>query len=389
MNKVAVGIVTWPIAKSGAIPLNNLVRTATSLFGEIRLISGGEGGEEFLGRQDVMTALVHRRTSRYLVGRVLGYLMTQLDIAFQVARAGRRVGLWIFFIGGPDQIIPVIVAKIMGRRICISFTESSVGTAASKDGAFGRLASTSLGLVHAITCSLSDALVLYSPSLTRSWRLERWSDRINYAHEHMIDFRTFSVKKKYTDRRRVVGFIGRLSQEKGIVNLVAAIRIVLAANVDIGFLIIGDGEERDMVGRLASEGQGPRVCHIEGVAHDQIPAHLNEMSLLVIPSLTEGLPNVMLEAMACGTPVLAARVGSIPDIIEDGKTGYLLRGDRPEQIASSIIAVLSDPEIERTVEGALALVRRDYTPEATIACYGNALSRLVESKREPRSGSTL
>ena len=82
------------------------------------------------------------------------------------------------------------------------------------------------------------------------------------------------------------------------------------------------------------------------VSHDILPDCFNQMKLLIIPSDTEGLPNVMLEAMACGTPVLANPVGAIPDLIIEGKTGFIMENNSPEIIAQNLLRVLSEPDRE-------------------------------------------
>ena len=71
------------------------------------------------------------------------------------------------------------------------------------------------------------------------------------------------------------------------------------------------------------------------ISHDHLPEYLRMLQLLVIPSSTEGLPNIMLEAMACGTPVAATSVGAIPDVIREGETGYILEDNSPECISEN------------------------------------------------------
>ena len=67
---------------------------------------------------------------------------------------------------------------------------------------------------------------------------------------------------------------------------------------------------------------------------------MNRLKLLVIPSYTEGLPNVMLEAMASGTPVLTSRIGAIPDIITDEINGFLLNNNKPKSISDKILQIM-------------------------------------------------
>jgi len=84
-----------------------------------------------------------------------------------------------------------------------------------------------------------------------------------------------------------------------------------------------------------------KFIKIEGnLPYESLPKQYNEFKLLVILSSTEGLPNVMLEAMACGTPVLAAPVGSIPDIIINDETGFLSTDRTPEGISNAVVKLL-------------------------------------------------
>ncbi len=103
---------------------------------------------------------------------------------------------------------------------------------------------------------------------------------------------------------------------------------------------------------------------------------MNELKLIILPSYTEGLPNIMLEAMACGTPVLATPVGSIPDVIKDGETGFIMKNNSPECIAENVIRALNYPNLEQISLNARILVEKEYTYEKAVEKYKKVLENI-------------
>src|SRR5690606_19633261 len=105
-----------------------------------------------------------------------------------------------------------------------------------------------------------------------------------------------------------------------------------------------------------------------GWISDDLQIFLNELKILVIPSYSEGFPTIILEAMACGTPVLTTSVGGIVDIITDSKTGFILEKNSPDCIARCVINILTKAKIEYIIKNAQTLIFEKYT-------YENALYR--------------
>ena len=110
--------------------------------------------------------------------------------------------------------------------------------------------------------------------------------------------------------------------------------------------------------------------------HEDLPKYLNSFKLLVIPSYTEGLPNIMLEAMACGTPVLATEVGAIPDIINDEETGFIMENNSPECIAKNVFRAMKHPDLENIIENSIIFVRDNFTYKKAVERYSEILSNI-------------
>jgi glycosyltransferase involved in cell wall biosynthesis len=142
--------------------------------------------------------------------------------------------------------------------------------------------------------------------------------------------------------RRVVGAAGRLSPEKGFGVLVAAAARVARAEPDVAFVLFGDGPLRGALARqIAAAGLEGRFV-LAGF-HADVVRFMPHWDLAVLPSFTEGLPNVVLEAYAAGTPVVASAVGGVPEIVTDGRDGYLVPPGDPAALARRILAVLQAP----------------------------------------------
>jgi glycosyltransferase involved in cell wall biosynthesis len=128
----------------------------------------------------------------------------------------------------------------------------------------------------------------------------------------------------------------------GLLMLVEAAQRVLAECGAIRFLLVGDGPERSRVlEHAAARGLGDRFA-CTGTRED-VPAIVAGSELVVLPSLAEGLPNVILEAMAAGKAVVATRTGGVPELVDEPATGVLVPPGDPDALAAAILGLLRDP----------------------------------------------
>lgn len=142
----------------------------------------------------------------------------------------------------------------------------------------------------------------------------------------------------------VLGYVGRLSKEKGIQYLIEAAEILNESDIPIKVLIIGDGpEKKDSECLVRQKGLEGKVSFtgFQTNVKSWIPA----MDVFVLPSLIEGTPMALLEAMAYGIPVVASDVGGVPQIIDSGKEGILVSPGKPEEIAAGITRLYNDDSL--------------------------------------------
>jgi glycosyltransferase involved in cell wall biosynthesis len=188
----------------------------------------------------------------------------------------------------------------------------------------------------------------------------------------------------YKGRKNIVGYVGGLARSKGILNLFEGIRAIVNNFGDEvpHFLIIGGGELYSYLkNKLDTYKLSNHVFLTGHMPHKALPKYYNEMKLLILPSYTEGLPSVILEAMACGTPVLATPVGAVPDVIRDGETGFLLNSNDPKHIADKIIEILNKSELlEKVSINAYNYVRENLSYEKTLESWRKIIGALIQPK---------
>jgi glycosyltransferase involved in cell wall biosynthesis len=141
--------------------------------------------------------------------------------------------------------------------------------------------------------------------------------------------------------RTVLGAVGRLSAEKAFDLLIRAAHQLLRAGVDLELLIAGEGDDRDRLQALVDElGLRDRI-RLLGYCGDT-RALYEAMDVFVLSSLREGLPNVLLEAMALEVPVVATRIAGIPRLIRDGANGLLIPAGSLAELAASVARLCAD-----------------------------------------------
>lgn len=148
-------------------------------------------------------------------------------------------------------------------------------------------------------------------------------------------------KLKIEEGTLVVGYIGRLSEEKGVRYLIEAASILKESVKGLKVLIIGTGREDGQLHKLVEELKLKDIVYFAGFQRD-IGEWLPAMDIFALPSLTEGTPMALLEAMSYGLPVVATRVGGVPSVIENGNNGILVEPKAPGELADAIMDLYWD-----------------------------------------------
>jgi glycosyltransferase involved in cell wall biosynthesis len=359
-----IGIVAFSWPEGGNAVLSDIVNTLGGLAAKLYIIVWGKGNPLFGSNNKTVEILeVQHAGRKNLFTKTTNYAYTQLKISFKLLKLFRRVDLWFFALGTYGLVIPVLTAKLLRKPVLI-YPVGSVANVAKVTRDFTLVA---LAILDNINYTLADGIIADSRWLIEPYGLRRYENKVFIGHTHFIGFNKFKVQEPLHERDNLVGYVGRFSQEKGILNFLEAIPLTLKMRDDVRFLIVGDGQLRARAETYIQQANlSSKVKFLSWVPHDELPSYLNEMKLLVIPSYSEGGPLIAIEAIACGTPVLSTTVGIIPDIITDGKTGFILEDNSPECIAKNIIRALCNLDLEEITIKAHTLIEKERSYEAAV-----------------------
>lgn len=147
-----------------------------------------------------------------------------------------------------------------------------------------------------------------------------------------------------------IAYVGRITPIKGIKYLICALKYVKKNIKNINLSIVGDGEEKPYIQKLIHQFDlSDNVQFLGNLEHEKVFQIMASSCLLVLPSLSEGLPNVLLEAMASGTPVIATNVGGMPEVIINKRNGFIIQSKEPKKIAEKIVLICKNPDYRKEI----------------------------------------
>jgi glycosyltransferase involved in cell wall biosynthesis len=364
-KKPNIGIIThlW-MAQAANVPLDNMVAFAGPLANKLYVVTGGDVNST----HDVEIIRIKAKERTKLLAKMLEQILAQMRIVRLLSKRRDETDILIFFMAS-GFLLPLLFAQALKKKCFIVL--NTLGSAKQiqsirESGAssqFGELIKFHIAeAFEQISYYFADKLIAVSPSVIDQMDLHQYAKKTAIAGLYVLDSNAFDVKTNVGGRQEIVGYVGRLSGEKGVLNFIKAIPEILSQQQHLRFIVIGEGSLQDEIQKsLNSNNLVPHVQLVGWVSHDDLPAWLNKLKLVVIPSYAETGPIIMVESMACGTPVLATPVGSVPDLIEDGVTGFLLESNAPECIARDVIRAISCPILTQISKNGRARVRKEFT----------------------------
>lgn len=189
------------------------------------------------------------------------------------------------------------------------------------------------------------------------------------------------VRRKLGLKReeKIIIFVGTLKSVKGVEYLIEAMSIVNKNNAETKLILIGDGEEKENLKKLVQELNLEHCVFFLGrKSNEKIPEHMAASDIFVLPSLSEGFPNVFLEAMASGLPIVATKVGGVPEIIKDGENGFLVEPKNPQQLAEKILFLLENENLKERISQNNREKVKEYSWEEVVKKLESVYNRFIK-----------
>lgn len=263
------------------------------------------------------------------------------------------------------------VAHLQGELLDLP---ASVGRLRSR--MMGALARQVLRRMSAVRCISRPALEQAAATGIDRSRLHLVPPRCDTAR---FDPHRFEPAPARSSDENIIVFVGSLTIHKGVRYLIEAVA-ALQGQRRVRCVLYGDGPETAALEGLAKQLGIAELVEFAGrIDHDEVPEAMFKADVMALPSLNEGTPRVVLEAMALGLPVVAASVGGIPDVMVPDAGRLVPPGDA-QALALALASILGDPGARARCQGLRELVVKEYGFEAGIQRYADLLQRAYENR---------
>lgn len=215
-------------------------------------------------------------------------------------------------------------------------------------------------------------IVVPSPGCVDQFSLERFRKKVSYGPFHVGD-EFFQAISALGSRQKAVGYFGNLTRgsngSRAVDSLLTAFSHLRKRDTSLSLILGGVGPLQEELREELPDG----VTLTGWLTHDEVREWLDRIQLLVVPSIDEGLPTIVLQAMARGTPVLATPVGGNSDVLTDSETGFMMENTSPECIASNIQRALNHARLHEVAEKGRRSIEEYYSFRSVVRVWERIL----------------
>ena len=239
--------------------------------------------------------------------------------------------------------LPSITSRILGKELWLTLTGSPHKSSRAQFNSFFKIFSGIVWIIQEMNYALANKIFLSgSKNMIEDLKLEKFQNKlVPDIPNFLIDTDRFFIQTSISERENIIGYVGRLSEEKGTKELIEAIPLILEKNPRVTVHIIGDGPLMPFCKRYLEEKKClDHVVFFGWIDHSLLNQYFNNIKIHILPSVTEALGGTSLEAMASGTISLISPAGGLKDTINDGFNGFVMENNHPETIAKKVLEIL-------------------------------------------------
>lgn len=311
---------------------------------------------------------------RYLVVPKIGMSLTPLSLFAAALPAARRLAAAQDFdlidahYAYPDGVAAVMLGRVLGKPVVITARGTDVNLIPRHRVARGmiRWAASHAAAMITVADALKTSLVKLGVPADRITTLRNGVDLTLFRPQHRT-----AARHAYGFEGKTLLSVGHLIERKGHHHVIAALQRLPA----FALAIAGDGPERGALEALAKQlGVASRVRFLGALPHEALPSLYTAADALVLASSREGWPNVLLEAMACGTPVIASDAWGNPEIVADPAAGVLMEQISADGVAEAVCRLFAVPPARVATRAYAERFSWDATTEGQLQLFGDILA---------------
>lgn len=301
-----------------------------------------------------------------------------LSMLYNTIRASRSCDL-IHCQWALAGFVGVLVKKIRAKPLVVTLRGADVETA-RKNKAFNMLVRFVLKNADSIT-SNNRYLIEQATHIQPNLKTSIIYNGVDTQLFRQRDKNKVRKKLGLPQNKKIILYVGWLIERKGVNYLIEALPSVMNRHKDCMMLILGEGNRKENLQELTKQlGLDKKVLFLGPKLQEEVAFYMSAADMLVLPSLSEGLPNVVLEAMASAVPVIATEVCGTPEVITHNKTGLLVKPKSKEDLAKQMNFLLGSNKTASIVKEAKNTVDR-FTWDQSAEHYLSIYQKLTNTKK--------
>lgn len=328
------------------------------------LTYGGEGEKEYKNflASNIKLLQNKRGTNLFFYGFVAPFIHRKAMKNADILKTNQMLGSWT-----------AVIAKLLFKKKLVVRQGYQLSTFSKERGSIRRFFST---IIEFFSYRTADKIIVTSQR-DKDFIVEKYTvnrEKIVVIPNY-VDTETFRPLGCERESGRII-FVGRLDEQKNLFSLIDAVK-----GLDIRLVLIGKGPLEDALKKKTKEEGIENVVFAGVIPNEILPEELNKSEIFVLPSLYEGNPKTLLEAMACGLPVIGTNTVGIKDVVKHRENGYLC-GTSTNSIEEAIMEVMKDEELmENLGKNARKTIIENYSLKILAEKELRLMEELLKHKR--------